>query len=155
MSLEITIFTVLRKNHNNNNLKTRTMEVTEFVRKIESGEAKVLTVEAARSLEGKAIYWMYFGSHENQNQVYTCVIGNIVSEIQYYETQPCEGFSSRAEYWRSYMKERQLDEKENTLILLDEDGKDTLMRARLKNSFFDVPTFTCSDADRECYFLLK
>ena len=82
-------------------------------------------------------------------------IGDIVSELEYYSTQPCEGYASRAEYWKSYMTEEQLKEKENTLLLLDEEGKNQFIRAHKESDLFDKPTFTCSDADREIYYIRK
>lgn len=37
------------------------MKTNEFIHRIENGEAKVLTVEEAKKLKGKKIYWFYFG----------------------------------------------------------------------------------------------
>lgn len=82
------------------------MKANEFIKKIENGEAKVLTVESAKNLKGKTILWMYFGYSGNENEVYEMIVGDIVSELEYYSTQPCEGYKSRADYWKSYMSER-------------------------------------------------
>lgn len=131
------------------------MVTSEFVKKIKNEEAKVLTVEAAKKLKGKTILWMYFGCSGNKNEVYEMIVGNIVSELEYYSTQPCEGYKSRTDYWKSYMSEGQLKEKENTLLLLDSDGNNKFIRAHLNLSFFDEPTFTCSDADKEVYYVRK
>lgn len=91
---------------------------------------------------------MYFGYSGNENEVYKMSVGDIVSELEYYSKQPCEGYKSRAEYWKSYMSEKQLNDKESTLLLLDSDGKDKFIRAHLNSGLFDEHTFTCSDADR-------
>lgn len=124
-----------------------------FIKKIESGEAKVLTVETAKLLRGKRIAWMYFG-YRGQNTVKEMTVGDIISSLDYNETQPCGGFSSRSEYWRSFMTERQLDEEKTTLLLLDADGSYTYINSFTKYSnFYDTPTFTCSDADREVFYI--
>lgn len=81
-------------------------------------------------------------------------VGDIVSELEYYSNQPCEGYESRADYWKSYMSEKQLETVGKTLMLLDSDGKDKFIKAHLNMNFFDEPTFTCSDADREVYYLV-
>lgn len=129
------------------------MNTQEFYRKVDNGEAKVLTVEVAKTLKGKKIYWWYKGYSGNENHVDEIAIGDIVSELDYYSTQPCEGYSSRTEYWRSYMTKSQINEKKNTLLLLDTDGKNKFIRAHLNFDYFKEPTFTCSDADREVYYL--
>lgn len=129
------------------------MSNKEFIEKIKSGEAKVLTVEAAKLLKGKRIAWMYFG-YMGQNSVREMTVGEIVTSLDYNETQPCDGFSSRAEYWRSYMTEKQLDEAKTTLLLLQADGVCPYINAHIKyNNFYDVSTFTCTDADREVYYV--
>ena len=53
------------------------------------------------------------------------------------------------------MTEEQLKEKENTLLLLDENGKNNFICAHVNSGLFDDPTFTCSDADREVYYVRK
>lgn len=131
------------------------MTTNDFLKKIESNKANVLTVERAKRMKGKTIYWSYQGYAGNQSKVSKITIGDIVSELEYYSTQPCEGYASRAEYWKSYMTEEQLKEKENTLLLLDEEGRNQFIRAHKEYELFDEPTFTCSDADREIYFLCK
>lgn len=130
------------------------MTVKEFIQKIDNGEAKVLTVEAAKELRGKTIKWMYFGYEGNYNAVEEMVVGNIVSEWDYYKTQPCEGYDSRTAYWETYMDESRINSLKNTMLLLDEEGNNSFIRCYPKGeSFFKVPTFTCSDADREVYYI--
>lgn len=131
------------------------MMTSEFAKKIENKKANVLTVEKAKCLKGKTVYWFYYGYTGNQNKVLQMTIGDIVSELEYYSTQPCEGYASRTEYWKSYMTEEQLKEKENTLLLLDENGKNNFICAHVNSGLFDDPTFTCSDADREVYYVRK
>ncbi len=130
------------------------MVVKEFIAKIDSGDAKVLTVEAAKALKGKHIAWMYFGYKGNYLSVQEMTVGKIVSELDYMETQPCEGFKSRADYWRSYMSKKQLDEVRKTLSLLNMIGNPSLIYAHPESSLlYGVPTFTCSDVDREVYYI--
>lgn len=129
------------------------MTTKEFNKKIENGEAKVLTLEDAKSLKGKKIMWTYFGYYANEQEIFETKVGDIVSEMDYYETQPMEGYKSRAEYWRSYMSKRQLDEVKNTLILLDSDNNMTYIKCHLNSVFFEEDTFTCSDEDRCVYYM--
>lgn len=126
------------------------MKRYDFIQRIKSGEAQVLTVEKARQLKGQRIYWMYFG-YKGQNEVGEMVVGDIVNKYDYYKSQPVEGWPSRADYWKSYMKADALQEIKDTLMLLEADGKDPFIYAF--PSAYDEPTFTCSDADREIYFL--
>lgn len=37
------------------------MTITKFIEAINNGRAKVLTLEKAKELKGRRIYWMYFG----------------------------------------------------------------------------------------------
>lgn len=131
------------------------MTTKEFNQKIENGEAKVLTMEAAKSLKGKTIVWTYFGYEGNEQSLYETQIGDIVSEMDYYETQPMDGWKSRAEYWRSYMSKRQLDDVKNTLMLLDSDNNMTFIKCHLNSGIFEEPTFTCSDEDRCVFYIVK
>ena len=70
------------------------METSEFIRKIEVGEAKVLTVEAARSLKGKRILWMYFGYEGNENVVEEMNVGGITTKYDYAKKQPMKGYDT-------------------------------------------------------------
>lgn len=126
------------------------MKKNDFIQRIKSGEAQVLTVEKARQLKGKRIYWMYFG-YKGQDEVGEMVVGDIVNKYDYYMSQPMEGWPSRSDYWNSYMKANALQEIKDTLMLLEADGKDPFIYAFPHT--YDEPTFTCSDADREIYYL--
>ena len=130
------------------------MKTSDFIKQIENGNAKVLTVEAARNLKGKKIIYAYFGY--NPAQVEEMVVGNIVTEYDFYKTQPCPGYDSRTAYWESYMPEEKLQDTKETLLLLDENGAydPHYIKAHLgKYNFYNEPTFTCSDADREVYYI--
>lgn len=126
-----------------------------FIKKIENKEAKVLTLESAKKLKGKRIAWMYFGYRLNSLIVNEMIVGDIVSSLDYYEGEACDGYKSRADYWRSYMSEDQLQKERETLFLLDASGKDSYIRCHSEwKRFYEEPTFTCSDADREVYYIL-
>ena len=54
----------------------------------------MLTVKVAKLLKGKRIAWMYFG-YKGQNSVKEMTVGDIVTELDYNEAQPCDVFSSK------------------------------------------------------------
>jgi hypothetical protein len=111
---------------------------------------EVLTVERAKELKGKTIEWFYFGY--NPTKVETMVVGDIVNKWEYNKAQPYDGYSSRTEYWKSYMSEAQMEHCKNRLILLDADGNNTYVYCDTKDGWFKELTFVCSDSDREVYF---
>jgi hypothetical protein len=122
---------------------------------VKSGKAQILTVSLAESLKGKRIRTVYFGYH-GQNGVDDFVVGNVVSEYEYYRNlkEDCfndhpKGFKNRAEYWESYMSPDRIGETKNTLVLLSADGKNTRIFASKENN----GAFTCSDSDRFVYFV--
>lgn len=123
----------------------RTLE--EMRELVKQGKTKYLTLTAAKSLKGKHIQTIFFG-YAHQDGTDDFVVGDIVSELEYYrnlkkECFPNEkGHRNRAEYWESYMTPKQLKAKER-LILLREDGSQTYMSIG-----YDGETFCCSDADR-------
>lgn len=127
------------------------MTVQEFISKIDNGEAKVLTVETAKGLKGKKIAWLYFGYEGNENIVREMIVGDVVSNMAYHEAQPMDGWKSRADYWRSYMKPEKLKKQEDTLLLLDANGKWPYISA-CPSKLYKELTFTCSDGDREVYY---
>lgn len=114
---------------------------------------QVLTVDKARSLVGKAIRWTYIGYKFNEQLYETTLIGGIVKESDWAKSQACEGYSSRWEYWKKVLP-KTAERAENTLMIIDAEGKDTYMRAFCGKfrDFFPEDTFTCSDSDREVYF---
>lgn len=130
------------------------MTTQEFTKKIESGEAKVLTLAAANELKGKTIHTMYYGYRGNYLSVETFVVGEVVSELEYYRTQPADGWNNRAEYWESYMTEDQLRRTREKMMLLDGDGKSTFIYIPEKYCrWCGEDVFVCSEDDRQVYFV--
>ena len=129
--------------------------VKKFIECIDNGEAQVLTVEKAKALKGKRIYWMYFGYEGNENSVNEMTVGDIVTQYEYNKSQPMKGYPSRTAYWESYMTNEKLQDIKDILVLLDVDGTNNYIYASTgRNNFFDEPTFTCSDADRSVFFMI-
>lgn len=111
----------------------------------------ILTAQKAKELKGKTILWSYMGY--NPTEVEELVVGDFISEYDYYKHQPCKGYKSRTDEWESWMTDEQIQRKKETLILLDEKGRDTCIRVHCCG-FYREPTCTCSDADREVYFII-
>lgn len=104
---------------------TKDMTTQEFTKKIENGEAKVLTLEDVEMLKGKTIHTMFFGYRGNYLSVDTFVVGDVVAE-----------------------------NKEGKMMLLNGDGAKTyiyLPENHLRWCGEDV--FVCSDDDRKVYFV--
>lgn len=116
---------------------------------------QILTVEIAKSLIGKRIQTVYSG-YRGQDGDDTFVIGQVVSELEYYRNlkeecyQNNPKFKNRAEYWESYMNERQLSEAKNKMVLITDDGRNTFIYAHP----FNNGAFTCSDSDRFVYYVV-
>ena len=100
------------------------MTVKEFNKKIDDGEAKILTVEIAKGLIGKHIYWTYFPDPANYQVVEELTIGGIIREDK------------------------------NTIGIVDENQNKTYIRYLEDYDTFEEPTFICSDADRPVFFLI-
>lgn len=115
---------------------------------------QVLTVEIAKSLLGQRIQTVYSG-YRGQDGDENFVIGQVVSELEYYRNlkeecyQNNPKFKNRAEYWESYMTEKQLSEHRNKMVIITADGRNTFIYA---HSFNDG-SFTCSDSDRFVYYI--
>lgn len=125
------------------------MTTKEFIKATENGTAQVLTVAKAQELKGKRIEWMYFGDSANYNEVFSMVVGDICTEYDFYaKTDP-----ARIERL-ARLEERFMEEAKNTLLLLDEEGNNNNIRQYKLFDCFKEPTFTCSDADREVYFIV-
>jgi hypothetical protein len=116
---------------------------------------QVLTVDIAKSLIGKRIQTVYSG-YRGQDGDDSFVIGEVVSELEYYRNlkeecyQNNPKFKNRAEYWESYMNERQLNEAKTKMVLIAADGRNTFIYAHRENK----GVFTCSDIDREVYYVV-
>ena len=124
------------------------METKEFIEAIENGKAQVLTVAKAQELKGKSIHWMYIGDSANYNEVNNMVVGDITTEYDYYAKNDAERLNR--------MSEERITEAKGIKILLDSEGKWNYLRAYTgASSCFKEDTFTCSDADRQVYFIEK
>lgn len=120
---------------------------------VNNGTAKVLTLELAKQLKGKRIRTIYFG-YKGQDGVQEFIVGEFASQFELAQKESHEEYSTRAKYWESYMSERQLDEKKTNIMLLSADGNNYHICCHTKyNNWFDELTFTCSDSDREVYFI--
>ena len=115
---------------------------------------QILTVDIAKSLIGKRIQTVYSG-YRGQDGDDTFVIGDVVSELEYYRNLKEEcyendpKFKNRAEYWESYMTEKQLSEAKSKMVLISADGRNTFIYAHS----FNNGAFTCSDSDRFVYYV--
>jgi len=111
--------------------------------------AEVLTEELARELKGKKIATIYFG-YKGQDGFDEFVVGDIKSRYDLAKEElNCGKYANRAEYWESYMSEKQLYEVKNELMLLKEDGTSSHHCAHS----FNYGAFTGSDSDRFVYFI--
>jgi hypothetical protein len=109
-------------------------------------ERKELTLERAKELKGKTIIYNYPCNQSRMLKKIT--VGEIISEWDYFKTQPMEGWANRTEYWASFMTPKQIEDKKNLLLLLDADGKETYLFCESKVNWEEGPTFHCSDSDR-------
>lgn len=126
----------------------------DFNRLLKNGQAKVLTLDAAKALKGKRIAWTFFGY--NPQTVSETRIGTITSAFALASRDKVEVFKNRAEEWLSWMSEEKIRETQGHYIILDENGHNTYMNCYthgIGSDIFDEPTFTCSDADREVYYI--
>lgn len=116
---------------------------------------QILTVDIAKSLIGQRIQTVYSG-YRGQDGDDSFVIGQVVSELEYYRNlkeecyQNDPKFKNRAEYWESYMTEKQLSEHRNKMVIITADGRNTFIYAH----HFNNGAFTCSDSDRYVYFMI-
>lgn len=116
---------------------------------------QVLTLAIAKTLIGKTIICTSSEYHANSCSVSTITIAAIVSEWDYYATQPCEGYASRTAYWQSYMTAKQIDEQKERMRIVGKDGCAYYSaHTKLWQGMYPEPTFTGSDADREVYYVL-
>lgn len=118
---------------------------------------QILTFKEAKLLLGKKIattspeYWA------NKPHIEIFIITGFVSEwddareIEYPESDKYNNFQ---EYWKSYMNEMQIVNKQQSIMILDEKGTRKYRCDINKNmSFFPEPTFHGSDADRPVYYI--
>lgn len=119
---------------------------------LKEGKAQVLTLVIAKQLLGKKIQTKYFG-YAGQDGTDEFTIAEILSEYQISERIADPKHGTRARYWDSYMTDRQLAERKATLELVGPNDYRTYIRCHNPNGYFEEPTFTCSDIDREVYFV--
>ena len=125
----------------------------EMYKVLQDGSAKHLTLGLYKSLKGKTIKTIYIG-YAGQDGVDKFTVGDLKSEYEIAEGEKVEKFINHAEYWKSYMTEKQLNEKRNTYKLLTADGRDTLISVDQEyKPYFNEPTFTYNDTDRAIYFI--
>ena len=115
---------------------------------------QVLTVDLAKELIGKRIQTVYSG-YRGQDGDDNFVIGDVVSELEYYRNlkeecyQNDPKFKNRAEYWESYMTEKQLSDLSDKMVIHNADGRNTFIYAHP----FKEGAFNCSDSDRFVYYV--
>jgi hypothetical protein len=118
---------------------------------------QVLTLEIAKTLKGKKIATTHPVYRANTAVVTEFVVGEIISEWDLAAKNiDAANFpqGNQQLYWASYMSEDRIEEAKNTLNLLAEDGTNNYIRCHINSGYFPQPTFTCSDADREVYYII-
>ena len=118
---------------------------------------QVLTLEIAKQLKGKTIATTHPVYRANTATVTEFVVGEIISEWDLAaKNVDAKNFpqGNQQLYWASYMSEDRIQEAKNTLVLLAEDGNNNYIRCHIGSGYFPEPTFTCSDADREVYYVV-
>jgi hypothetical protein len=125
----------------------------EMYKVLQDGSAKHLTLGLYKSLKGKTIKTIYIG-YAGQDGVDKFTVGDLKSEYEIAEGEKVEKFINRAEYWKSYMTEKQLNEKRTTYRLFTVEGRNTFISVDQEyKPYFNEPTFTYSDTDRAVYFI--
>lgn len=116
---------------------------------VKTKTAEILTLLDAKDLKGKKIATIYFG-YNGQDGVDEFVIGEIISEYENAERNPCDGYDNQARYWDSYMTREQLEECKNKMLIITDDGRNTYISAHPENQGI----FSCSDIDRFVYYIV-
>lgn len=132
------------------------MKTTEITTKEIFSKGQVLTLAKAKEMVGKTIAITSPEYRANTPDVRIFTIAKFQTKWDWAAEQPyCnEKFKNYQEYWQSYMKPEQIEKEKSNLLLIDTEGK---VRAgaetNLSRSFYNEPTFTGSDADREVYYI--
>lgn len=131
------------------------MKTQEFIQLIESGKGRILTPTNVNEIVGKTIYWLYFGYCQNKDVVEKSTIKAVMSEYEYYQgiedaTGKCK---TVAERWEQELPVQMIQDFKDTLMLVDENGKNTYIRYNPNTAWGNY--FYCSDLDREVYFILE
>lgn len=121
---------------------------------------QLLTLEAAKKLNGKPIACTSPEYRMNTPHVVQFVVGDIVSEWDHAATRVYpdqEGkytqYDNYQQYWGSYMSADKIDELKTTMLVLDNAGN-WQYRCNTKYWMYsDTPTFHGSDVDREVYYV--
>lgn len=102
-----------------------------------------LDLTTAQELIGKKLKVSYHG-YANQGGVKTFVLGSIKSEWELAEQDlTADGYANRAEYWKSYFSEQQINESKQKFNLIDDKGNNTFIK---KSKYEDC--FWVADSDR-------
>lgn len=122
---------------------------------IESNQ--ILTLDKAQSLIGKTILVTNPEDRANEPRVREVEV-SLFTAYDYYTNvlmpRICGNDKKAAEkYYNEVVMPRELELK-NTVILYDSDGKITASCYK-DSAWFDVPTFTGSDENRQIYFVEK
>lgn len=123
---------------------------------------EILTLKLAKELKGRKIKTIAYGYKGNAPYTHEFIIGDIINswDAAFKRSYPDVDTSRFVQYdnfqgyWLSYMSESQINSCKNHLFLLDENGNGAGPSCHLDLNFFNEPTFTESDADREVYFEL-
>lgn len=114
---------------------------------------KTLTLKVANSLIGATITTHYNG-YNGQNGNDTFTIGKIVSMYEIGKSKPYPNyngstFANFAEYWEARLSKSRIAELKRELEIITDKGRETSIRCNPASFYFNVPTFHCSDSDRE------
>lgn len=107
---------------------------------------QVLTVAKARELKGKRIattapeYWM------NRNKLNEFIVGDMSTSWEYE--------SDRHADWLAKLTPGHIARLKDTVVLLDADNNRRHSAHIEFDNWYEEPTFTGSDADREVYYIV-
>ena len=107
-------------------------------------ELKELSISDFPNIVGKRIQTIFFG-YAGQDGVDDFTVGELVSLWDLAGRTRFEGFKTQQEYWKSYMSDKQISDKQNCLTILTNEGRDTYINLHQE---LDNKMFTCSDVDR-------
>ena len=111
---------------------------------------QVLTIGKAKELTGKYIYITNFEYWGNDPTVRRVLVDPISKWDAAAKDHTAKGFSSRQEYWESFMTEKQIEQTKKCFSIgLNELGN---LEGSTLNATDDTPFFG-SDEDREIYYI--
>lgn len=113
-------------------------------------KGQVLTLGKAKELTGKYIYITNFEYWANEPTVRRVLVNPISEWDAAKDDHTAKGFNNRQDYWKSFMSEKQVDERKNCYrIGINELGNSEGGTLRGTD---DTP-FYGSDADRVIYYI--